>query len=144
MESTQVAVVLNALVDVFTPALPGVEVVDGQPIATNQPIVLAVGFSANRVAVEVTQTRPDLTKDRRHESLSIVCLASSARGENDMRRPRNEAVALLDDVRDALKANRTLGGLVRRAQLGLALSMDQARGDGAAVTIEFTIDVVTL
>lgn len=145
MESTQAAAVLDALVTTFRSSLTGVEVVDGQPLATNQPIVLVVGWSANRVGVEITQTKPDLSRSRRHETLSIACLASSARG--DVRQTsvvRNEAVGLLDDVRTVLAANRNLGGLVRRVELGTELAMDQAQGDGAAVTIEFTVQAVTL
>ena len=107
--------------------------------------MLVIGFSANRTAVEITQTKPDLSRGNRHEVLSIVCLASSARGEtHTTSRVRQEAVDLLDRVRVMLAANRSLGGLVRRAELGTELSMDQAQGDGVSVTIEFTIQVTTL
>lgn len=145
MDATQVDVVLDGLVSRLRAAVPNAEVIDGQPVATSQPEVLVVGWSANRVAVEIVQTRPDMTRDRRHETLSIVCLASSARGETESTQvARANAVALLEQVKATLAADRRLGGIVRRAQLGLAMSLDQAQGDGAAATIEFTIDVTTL
>lgn len=147
LTATQTAVVLDALVTSLTAALPAVEVVDGQPTSQqlNNPDVLLVGFSPSRVAVEVTQDRPDLRGDRRGETLSIVCLASAWRGETAMSPVRQKAVDIVEAVRVALAADTKLGGAVRRAELGFDMSLDQAQtADGATATVEFTLNVVTL
>lgn len=147
MLSTQTATVLDALVAALKVALPGVEVVDGQPTSAelNDPDVLLVGFSPSRTAVEVEQTRSDLGGTRRAETLSIACLASSWRGETDMSAVRAKAVEIVDAVRAALAANRSLDGAVRRAELGFGMSLDQAQtADGATSALDFTIQVVTL
>lgn len=148
MESTQTDVVLDALVTYLTPALPGVDVVDGQPVAINTPDVLVIGWSPSRVAVEIVQDRTGMVKDRRSETLSIACVASVWRGSShsisaaDVRRAARE---LLDLIRDALRADRRLGGAVTRATLGFEGTLDQAQTkDGATATFDFTILVTTL
>lgn len=144
MDATAADTVLDALVNRLRTDLPTVEVTDGQPVALNSAEVLTIGYSARRVAVEITQEVGDMG-DGRHELMSIVCLASSLRGEVDMRRVRREAVAIVDKVKASLAAERTLGGLVERAEIGFGLALDQALaetpsgGRGASATVEFTI-----
>lgn len=141
MQSTLVAEVLDALVERFRADLPDVEVTDGQPLNIDAPLVLTVGFSVTRPAAEIVQESSDLA-DNRDEALSIVCLASSLRGDVEMSMVRQEAVAILDSVRASLQTDDTLGGLVDRAELGYGLALDQAQTpDGASATVEFTVAV---
>lgn len=149
MNATQTALVLDALVAQLRTALPTVQVTDGQPLSLDRAEVLTVGYSASRVAVEVVQERSDLGGRRRREELSIVCLASSLRGEVDMARVRSEAVAIVDAVRTALLTDPTLSGAVSTCELGFEMAVDQvltetpSGGRGASATVEFTIRVVT-
>lgn len=143
MQSTQMALVVDALVAAFA-AVPDVAVFDGQPFKLDSPDVLVVGFSAGRVAVEAVQEDADLGGGR-SEALSVVCLASTLRGETEMRPVRDRAIAIVDDVQAVLRDNRDLGGVVERAVLGYEMSLDQAQTDaGASATVEFTIKVTTL
>jgi hypothetical protein len=142
--ATRTAAVVDALVTALRAALPGgVEVIDGQPLNLDQPDVIVVGFSADRVAVEVSQQRSDLGGGR-SDALSIVCLASAWRGDTSMAAVRDRSVELLTSVQDVLAADRTLGGVVRRVELGYEMSLDQAQTkDGATATVEFTVQAVT-
>lgn len=151
MESTQTAVVLDALVETLTPAMPSpVKVVDGQPQDSDisYPDLLVIGFSANRPAVEIVQERTGIARDRRQETLSVVCLISALRGQShggSARTVRTRCVEMLDLLRAALAADRTLGGAVTRAVLSTDMALDQAQTkDGASATIECAVLVTTL
>lgn len=148
MESTQVDVVLDALVSTMTTGLPDADVIDGQPLAMDAPDCLVIGWSPSRPAAEIRQERTGLQRDRRSETLDVACVASVWRGESDPQSPsdtRAALVALLDEVRDILASNRTLGGVVTRAVLGFDGTLDQAQTkDGATATADFVIQVTTL
>ena len=148
MEATQVAVVLDALYTVVKTALPAVEVVDGQPLQLQGADSLVLGWSANAPAVQITQERGGIARDRRSETLQIACVASCWRGDTDpatVSAVRAAGVALLNSVRTALAADRTLGGAVRRATLGYEGTLDQAQSaDGASATFDFFVLVETL
>jgi hypothetical protein len=142
--STRTAVVVDALVATLRAALPGVAVIDGQPLSLDQPDVIVVGFSAERPAVEVTQERLDLHGGRQ-EQMSIVCLASAWRGDTSISAVRARSVELLDLVQAALAADTRLGGAARRCEIGMDLLLDQAQTkDGATATVEFTVLAVAV
>jgi hypothetical protein len=145
MESTQTAIVLDALVAALN--LDGVEVVDGQPVKLDDPDVLVIGWSPAG-PVTVAQERAGMGRDRRQEVVTVPCVASTWRGESTQAAAkvvRNAAVDILDRVRDRLDADRTLGGAVTRAVLGFEGTLDQAQtADGATATFDFTISVTTL
>lgn len=145
MESTQTAVALDALIAAIRPALSAVEVVDGQPVALQEPRSLVIGWSPTRPAVEIRQIESDLYAERRSEVLDIACVVSVWRGDLAPALVRAEAVQVLDDLRGVLAADSSLGGAVTRAILGYAGTLDQAQtADGASATLDFTIDVTTL
>lgn len=149
MDATQAAGVVDALVDTLTGALD-VQVIDGQPLLGQpDPDTIIVGFSVGRPAVDVVQEDADVGGGR-SETLSIVCLASSWRGGAAMRPVRDRAVELVELVRQALDGDPDLSGRVERVRLGYGMTLDQAQtyedevATGAAVTIEFTVEAVTV
>lgn len=145
MASTQAAVAIDALVAHLTATVADVDVVDGPPLSMDEPDILSVGFSpTGRESVSVTQTRTGLDEDRRSEAVAVVCMASAWRGQTNLSLVRQDCVAILNKVKASLAANRTLGNTVARSSLGLNFLFDQAQTtDGASVSVEFTIDLVT-
>ncbi len=152
MDATQVAIVLDALVTNLTAAMPSpVKVVDGQPLdgdVSGYPELCVVGFSADRPAVEITQERTGIARDRRQETLSVVCLVSvleGSSGPGSARKVRDRVIVLLNLLRDALAEDRTLGGAVNRAVLSTDMALGQSQTtDGVAATIECAVVVTTL
>lgn len=145
MESTQTDVALDALRAALAAGLSDVELVDGQPIKLDEPDCLIVGWSPTRPAVEIQQEQSGLDKNRRSERLTVACVLSVWRGDTDPKAVRDAAKARMDEIRDVLAANRTLGGEVTRAVLGYDGTLDQAQtNDGATATFDFTILVTTL
>lgn len=142
MAASTVPAVLDALVAGFTSALPGVQVVDGQPITTDGDVV-CVGFSglAGEPAVESTRTREQLAVEPERESYDITCLASSWDGGTDAKAVRDRAYQLLDAVASWLAADRTLGGLVLSTRLSAESLIQEQTDQGAAATVRFTVHV---
>lgn len=142
MAASTVPAVLDVLVAGFTSALPGVQVVDGQPITTDGDVV-CVGFSglAGEPAVESTRTREQLAVEPERESYDITCLASSWDGGTDARVVRDRAYELLDAVASWVAADRTLGGLVLSTRLSAESLIQEQTDQGAAATVRFTVHV---
>jgi hypothetical protein len=143
--STQVAVVLDALVDAARVGIPAEQLVtveDGQPSRINDPDVLVIGWSPNAPSAEFDQ-EPSDEGGGRSEDMVIACLASALRGESDeigAREVRARCVELLDLLEAVLDADPTLGGVVQRAELGMRGALDQARTKkGLSASTEFTV-----
>jgi hypothetical protein len=143
--STQVALVLDALVDAVRVGIPAEELVtveDGQPSRINDPDVLVIGWSPNAPSAEFEQESSDVGGGR-SEDMVISCLASALRGESDeisAREVRARCVELLDLLVAVLDDDPTLGGVVQRAEFGMSGALDQARTkQGLSASIEFTV-----
>ncbi len=142
--------VVDALVAVLraTPALAGVDVLDGPP--TGEPSgrdVVAIGHSLDDdddTAGSVAWTDYS-TGGVVEERCEIRCAVQAVSGDTAMTTPRTRAFALLDAAHAALRADWTAGvpsvvsvdittGTVRQAQSGL----------GPGARIEFTVTVHAL
>ena len=133
----------DALVAAVRAALPGMQVIDGQPVEELQPDVVCIGFTGQpgEAAVTSTLTREVYARSPDREQYDISCLASSWRGDVDPKVVRDRAFELLDAVAGALADDQTLGGAVLRARLSAGSVIPEQTTDGATCTIGFTVHV---
>lgn len=133
--------VLDALVRIFSLALPDAQVSDGQPLDIAGDVI-CVGFNGTpgAVAVTSTRTREQLSADPDREQYEISCMVSSYRGaQRNAKLVRDSVYALVDAMAAELARDQTLGGLVMRAMITTdALSQYQTT-DGATADIEVTV-----
>ena len=134
---------LDALVQAVQLALPGVQVIDGQPVEELQPDVVMVGFTGQpgEAAITSTLTREVFARSPDREQYDIACLASSWRGDVDPKVVRDRAFELVDAVAGVLAADQTLGGAVLRARLSAESVIPEQTTDGATCTVGFTVHV---
>jgi hypothetical protein len=121
-----------------------VQVLDGGPVKSTDPNVVAIGFTGiqGEVAVESTRTRQQLTTDPDRESYEITCLASSWLGhEADPKEPRDYAYGIVNALAEALAENSRLGGLVMRANIRTEAFAPEQTSEGAVATVRFVIGV---
>lgn len=147
--STQIPEVIDALVDLFTAALPGTTVVDGPVVAPPVGEWAVVGgdgpVDEEEEAARSTQLWRGLGARIRDEQIDVVCAVGSSTGnaETSMRPRREAATALLTAVEDALRADPGLGDL---ATGGAAAVTDIAlryptNSQGLAAVLVFTINI---
>lgn len=138
-----VPAVLDALVQRWTLALPGVQVSDGQPLDLAADMVL-VGFAgeAGELAVTSTRSRQQMSSAPDREQYEITCLVSSWKGRvRDAKAVRDRAYELIDAMADDLAAAPTLDGLVMRARLSTESFTQYQTTDGATAVVQVTVAV---
>ncbi|MFI6819264.1 hypothetical protein ACIBG7_43235 [Nonomuraea sp. NPDC050328] len=137
-----VPAVLDALLSLWAKALPGVQVVDGQPLEV-EPDVVFVGFTGlpGEPVVTSTRTREQAATLPEHEAYAITCLASSLRGETDAKQVRDRVYEMVSALAGELAADPTLGGLVARAELSTESFAQEQTNEGAAATLQFVVNV---
>lgn len=135
-------VVIDALVALWSQALPGVQVVDGQPLDV-EPDIVCVAFTGTpgEPAATSTRTRDQVATEPDHESYEITCLASSLRGETDAKQVRDRAYELVDALAGLLADDPTLGGVAARAELTADSFAQDQTPEGAAATVQFVVTV---
>lgn len=130
---------LDGLLAAARRALPGVQVLDGQPVQGQlADDTVIVGFSPARPSVDAAVDVAGQGADRR-ERYDIVCLASSLFGSTVAKTRRDRAFALFEAVAAEVDRDRTLGGAVMRARASAATFMQAQTPDGASATVEFLI-----
>jgi hypothetical protein len=134
---------LDALVQAARDELPGVQVIDGQPVEELAPDVVMIGFTGqpSEAAITSTLTREVYARSPDREQYDIACLASSWRGDTDPKAVRDRAFELVDAVTGALADDQTLGGAVLRARLSAESVIPEQTTDGAVCTVGFTVHV---
>jgi len=140
------AAVVDALLERIptAPALAGVQVLDGQPTrnVTLDPDVIVVGFSTDRPAMEITQTRQNQADTRDREEYDLVCLVSSWRGNPGMKAVRDRCTEMVDAISGVLIADRRLGGACLKAHVSVANFAPVQTDTGPSCTAEVLISVV--
>jgi hypothetical protein len=142
MNVSTVPVAIDRLVAMAALALPGTDIIDGQPIVTEGDFV-AIAFTGipGEEAVETARTTEQMGAQPDREIYDVTCLASSWDGGGDPKLVRDQAYALVDAFANGLKADHTLGGLAMRARLStVALAQEQTE-QGAAATVRFIVRV---
>jgi hypothetical protein len=141
MAST-IPAVLDALLESWTVALGGVQVVEGQPLAP-EPDIVCIAFTGlpGEPSIEATEDRGQLATSPDRERYDIACLASAQRGETDARAVRARAFELVDMVRGELQRDPTLGGLVMSARLAVMSLVAAQTSAGAECTALFRVRI---
>lgn len=145
--TTSIPAVIDAILDLFQQApglgADGVQILDGQS-THYEPDTVVVGYSPVRPTTEITQTRQNLAATRDQETYDLVCLASSERGDPDMRTVRNRVAELVDAMNTALMADRRLGGACLHAQMTVATWEQAQTESGPAATAEVLISITAM
>jgi hypothetical protein len=141
MAST-IPAVLDRLLQAWALALPGVQVVEGQPLSP-EPDIVCVCFTGlpGEPAIEAVDERGQLGGGPDRERYDISCLGSALRGETDARAVRERAVELVEAIRADLQRDPTLGGLVLSARLAVRSLLAEQTRDGASATVFFTVRI---
>jgi hypothetical protein len=146
--TTSYPAVTDALLARITaaPALAGVQILDGQPTRniTLDPDVIVVGFSTDRPAMEITQSRQNLSATRDREEYDLVCLVSSWRGDPGIKAVRDRCAEMVDAVNGVLIADRRLGGACLQAQMSVANFAPVQTDTGPSCTAEVLISITAL
>lgn len=134
---TAIPAVLDALVEVFRVALPGVPVFDGPAAEYAGTEGASVGASTEDMAVEFEL--PDRGLGSRGERDQVVCLVWSGSGGTVFKPHRDRVDVMLAAVVDGLSRNPTLGGAVSRAVAVGGVFAQQQTGRGALVVAELRV-----
>lgn len=142
MAST-IPAVLDELLARARLALPGVQVLDGQPTTDTEPDVLAIGFtgSPGEPVVEATEERAQLAASPDRERYDVTGLASSWIGDDDAKKARDRAFELLETFAAEIRRDSTLGGLVLSARLAVIAFAPEQTSQGAVATVRFSVRI---
>ncbi|MGV9535011.1 hypothetical protein ACWEU6_21825 [Streptosporangium sandarakinum] len=141
MAST-IPAVLDHLMESWAVALPGVQLVEGQPLAP-EPDIVCLAFTGlpGEPAIEAAEDRGQMAASPDRERYDIACLASAQRGETDARAVRMRAFELVDMVQGELRRDPTLGGLVLSARLAVISLVAAQTSGGAECTALFRVRI---
>lgn len=130
---------LDALVALFTSALPGVQVVDGPVTQDVRGSVVAVGLAPqDPTPADASEVAAGLRV--RRESFDVLCLARSWSGNDAVKAQRDRTFELVAGVKAALNADRTLGGVVLGAEFA-GFSYVPWRTERAQLVVDVTFRV---
>lgn len=139
--------VITALVSVLDTALD-VPVYDGPTVTGDRPTsYVMVGSAEDESATltfEVSSMGPGTWQD---EAGEVACTIAATGGDADVTTARATALALLEQVRDAIKADRTLAGALPLNGLGLVgrASLTQLQTtEGVMAVVTFTVPYSTV
>lgn len=124
-----------------SPTLAGVDVFDGPPMAGENPDYMCVGHDPTDplTAAEGSQTPASLGNRSREESYEIACSLVAWSGGDSIAERRIRAMALFAGVEAAVRADITLGGAVRTAQVGSYSLLQELTEQGASAGLRFRI-----
>jgi hypothetical protein len=134
--------VLDYLVAGIQARLPDLQVVDGQPIVTEDDVI-CVGFTGTpgEAAVVNTLTQHGQARDPQQEAYEITSLASAFDGGTDAKAVRDRCFVLLGEVAAFLASDPRLGGLVMQVRLSTGALAPEQTSKGAVATVQFVIAV---
>jgi hypothetical protein len=134
--------VLDYLVAGISAALPDVQVVDGQPITTEDDLI-CIGFTSTpgEAAVVNTLSQQGLAREPDREAYEITSVASTFNGGTGAKAVRDQCFALLGEVAAFLNSDPMLGGLVMQARMSTEALASEQTTDGAVATVQFVIAI---
>lgn len=142
MSGTALAVGIDGLVAVYTPAAPpGVKVIDGEP-KDPPPKHLCVGWAGPGEAAAAARPVPaDAGWSTVDDTCVIDCLLSFWDGKKSVTQIRAELVEAYNTFDVALRADHTLGGIGMAAFAGgLEYFVDRSR-EGTYVLLRWSVTV---
>lgn len=133
---------LDALLQALTLALPdGVQLVDGQPVKTEYPDIVMIGFNGEpgTEAITISREPADYGRHADHETYEISCLASSYRGGTDAKLVRDRAFELVSIISAELDRDQTIGETVAQSYVSIGGVAPVMATTGAVCTVRFNI-----
>lgn len=139
---------IKALVDLASAALPAVNVVDGWKPSTEYGDFLMIGatdpFSTQPfTAAESSQEPGPMGTNRaRNESGSVFCVALSGNSDDDIEAARETAFDITAQVESLIRSAPSLGiaaGGLFVADFGGVTGLEQTRSDGAEALVQFSV-----
>lgn len=138
--------VITALVALFDSTLD-VPVYDGPTVTGDRPLSYVMVGSAEDESASLTFELSTLGPGTWHdEAGEVVCTIASGSGGSDAATARATALALLEQIRDAITADRTLGGALPLNGLGLVgrASLTQMQtSEGVMALVSFAVPYST-
>jgi hypothetical protein len=143
--TSRIPATIDALVAIFTAALPDVQVLDGPPNVTLDSDFVTVGWSPYKdTAVDATQQFVSLGTQRREEDFIIACYADSFSGDTGASVRRARVFQLVGVVEMALRADPTLGGVLSLwAEMGDCILHQELDDRGLVVGVTFHVHCKT-
>jgi hypothetical protein len=138
-----VPAVLDALVALWSAALPDVQVVDGQPLDLEDDVI-CVGFSgaAGEVSVTDTRTQEQMASSPDREQYDVTNMFSSWRGaESNAKAVRDGVYALVRAAAAEIARDQRLGGLVMRANVSSGNFTQYQSTDGATAVVQVIVSI---
>jgi hypothetical protein len=144
VSTTRIGALIDALVATMTPLLPDAVVLDGVGVTGDRcPNALFVGVddpdTVNATfAADAVQEWANANYTARDETGWVLCAASSWVGETDQKMARDNAIATVNAVENALRANPSLdipGMLWTSVGSRIALMQNQASTGAHAVVL---------
>lgn len=134
---------LDALVAAAKRALPGVQVVDGQPYDDIDDNLVMIAFTGDPGDQAVTVNRSQaVTTAPDRESYDVTCLAAAWGGhETDPVPVRNTAYSFVNAIAAELAADTTLGGVVGRSRISTDAFAQAQTERGACAVVRFVVHV---
>lgn len=135
---------LSALVAAAKRALPGVQVVDGQPNSDIDDNLVMIGFTGEPGEQAVTSNRSQQqgTAAPDRESYDVTCLSAAWGGHDDKPEPvRNKAYSFVNAIAAELAQDGTLGGVVGRSRISADTFAQAQTEHGASAVVRFTVHV---
>lgn len=141
MATSSIPAAITALVGLLKAALTDVDVFDGPPMTGDMPDHVCIGHDPLDPlnAVEADQVPASLGNRAREESYQILCSLAAWSGDEGMAARRDRALALFATVESIVRANVTLNGAVRSAQIGSYTLVQEQTDQGASAGLRFRI-----
>lgn len=143
MATSTIPAAIDALLAALRAAdgLSGVDVFDGEPMTGENKDFICIGHDPTDPlnAVEADQVPASLGNRAREESYEILCSLAAWSGGTTMSARRVRALALFAVIESTVRANITLNGVVRSAQIGTYSLIQQQTDQGASAGLRFRI-----
>lgn len=151
MTATALDLAIDALVTMFTTAVPSTTIVDGPPLswetmqvpgsAQTERSYLCVATSLSGEGASATRDFSGSGAVSRREIGQIASVVYVNNGDADISARRSEAFAVVRACADALRADQTIGGTVLYSRLSSVDGYTPRQTDfGSDATVEFTVE----
>lgn len=143
MASSLIPQALDALVSLFTSALPAVDVRDGAALQNEERTGLYVGTNLADSTFKAEQRYPGLAHVVKDEAFEVPSVLFVRSGDNALKPVRDELFGYFATVESTLRTNVTLGistNTVRAQLLSYEYSQPQTP-DGVVCRLDFVVNV---
>jgi len=140
MATSAIPAAINALITILD-AVEDTDVFDGPPMTGENPDYICIGHDPLDPlnAVEASQVPASLGNRAREESFDILCSLAAWSGGGLISDRRARALDMFAAIEAAVRANVTLNGTVRTAQIGTYTLVQEQTEHGPSAGLRFRI-----